>query len=163
MMERLVLATPEPAVGDPDLAIADGRLQDVHPVRPAERTRWSELTISYVLRSGVLVSLALIVAGVVVMFLQHPTYLHSAADYSRLTSPAARAPNTLGEVIRGVVDFRGEALIMFGLLVLLATPVLRVAISVLLFLAQRDATYALITSAVLLVLLTSLLLGRAGQ
>ena len=47
-----------------------------------------------------------------------------------------------------------------GLLVLMATPVMRVAVSVLAFIHHRDRTYALITAAVLCLLLLSLVLGR---
>ena len=42
------------------------------------------------------------------------------------------------------------------------TPVVRVAVSILAFRAQRDRTYVLITSAVLVLLLLSFVLGRAG-
>ena len=47
-----------------------------------------------------------------------------------------------------------------GLLVLMATPVVRVAVSAVAFIQHRDRTYALITSAVLCLLLLSLVLGR---
>jgi uncharacterized membrane protein len=40
------------------------------------------------------------------------------------------------------------------------TPVLRVALSILLFLAQRDRTYVLITSTVLLLFLISFVIGK---
>ena len=49
-----------------------------------------------------------------------------------------------------------------GLLLLILTPVVRVAVSILAFRAQRDRTYVLITSAVLVLLLLSFVLGRAG-
>ena len=49
-----------------------------------------------------------------------------------------------------------------GLLVLIATPVLRVAASVVLFAIQKDWTYTLITAVVLSLLVLSLVLGAAG-
>jgi uncharacterized membrane protein len=49
---------------------------------------------------------------------------------------------------------------MLGLLVLIATPILRVIGSTLAFLYERDWRYALITFVVLLVVTLSLLLGR---
>jgi uncharacterized membrane protein len=116
-----------------------------------------------VLRAGVLLSLAAIVAGVVLTFAQNPSYLHSAGSYRHLTSRRAPIPHSINTVIDGVSRFRGEAVVAFGLLILLATPVLRVAISIVLFLTRRDATYAAITSAVLAVLIASFLLGKAGQ
>jgi len=49
-----------------------------------------------------------------------------------------------------------------GLLVLIATPVLRVALSVVGFALQRDWVYVGLTVLVLLVLLGSFLVGKAG-
>lgn len=51
---------------------------------------------------------------------------------------------------------------MAGLLVLIATPILRVAVSIVAFLQMRDRVFAGITTVVLLLLVTSLSLGRAG-
>jgi uncharacterized membrane protein len=53
----------------------------------------------------------------------------------------------------------GPGLIQLGLLVLLATPLVRVAFSVLAFALQRDRTYVVVTSIVLAVLLYSLAAG----
>ncbi|MGD9634012.1 MAG: DUF1634 domain-containing protein, partial [Pirellulales bacterium] len=76
--------------------------------------------------------------------------------------PGAAFPRTLSEVAAGAAAFRGQAIIVAGLLILIATPVVRVAISVLVFLEQRDYTFALITATVLTILIISFALGRAG-
>lgn len=55
-----------------------------------------------------------------------------------------------------MLDGRGRALIQLGLLLLIATPVSRVAFSVFAFERQRDWTYVGITLAVLAVLVYSL-------
>jgi uncharacterized membrane protein len=49
-----------------------------------------------------------------------------------------------------------------GLLVLVATPVLRVAASIGLFALQRDRAFVAVTSLVLALLVTSFVLGKAG-
>ena len=49
-----------------------------------------------------------------------------------------------------------------GLLVLIATPVLRVAVSILAFWQEGDRKFVLITSVVLALLLASFLLGKVG-
>ena len=51
---------------------------------------------------------------------------------------------------------RGRAIIQLGLLLLIATPVARVAFSLVAFLRERDRAYVLITSFVLALLLVSL-------
>jgi uncharacterized membrane protein len=121
-----------------------------------------ELVISYLLRGGVILSVALIMLGVVVMFVRHPDYLTSKAELDRLVSPGAAFPHALADVATGLGEFRGRTIVTLGLLVLIATPVLRVAASVVLFAIQKDWTYTLITATVLSLLLLSLALGGSG-
>ena len=128
---------------------------------PAESTHLSraEAWISITLRTGVLVSLALILVGTLVTFTHHPQYLASQTDLARLTTPGAAFPRTLAEVATGLAAFCGQAIVVLGLVVLIATPVLRVAISVLVFLEDRDLPFVCITTTVLLILIASFLLG----
>ncbi len=69
-----------------------------------------------------------------------------------LDSPDTR----LGDVLRGVSALRPFAVIELGVLLLIATPIMRVAASVLLFFQEGDRVYTAITLAVLLILLWSL-------
>ena len=121
-----------------------------------------ELLISWLLVGGVVTSMATVLLGLLLMFVHHPDYLQSAADLQRLTTPGAAFPNTLGEVARGVVAGSGQAVVVLGLLLLIATPILRVAVSLVGFALQRDRTYTVICAVVLIVLLISFLLGKAG-
>lgn len=121
-----------------------------------------ELLISGLLRTGVLLSLAFVVSGMVLSFIHHPDYLSSAEALVRLTAPEHTA-RTLAEVIAGAAAVRGQAFVMVGLLLLIATPVLRVALSLVLFQRQGDRTFTRLTALVLGLLLLSFLLGRAGE
>ena len=76
-----------------------------------------------------------------------------------LTAPGAHYPNTLAGVIDGLRRFDGESIVMAGLLVLIATPVARVALSIVIFIIARDRWYSAITTAVLLILLVSFAIG----
>jgi uncharacterized membrane protein len=127
-----------------------------------DRVRRVELAISSLLRIGVLTSLLVVLAGTVVTFVHHPHYLSSRHDLVPLTKPGAEFPHTVPSVIRGLEHSQGRAIVMAGLLLLIATPVLRVAISVLAFVYQRDRTFVVITTVVLALLLTSFVLGRGG-
>ncbi len=118
-----------------------------------------ELLISWLLVGGVALSMATVLLGLALMFLHHPQYLKSAADLQRLTAPGAAFPNTMGDVARGVVAGRGQAVVALGLLLLIATPILRVAVSLLGFALLRDRAYTVICAVVLIVLLISFLLG----
>lgn len=126
------------------------------------RVRKTELLISALLRVGVLASLTVIVAGTVVSFVRHPDYVSSPAELQRLTAPGAAFPRTVGEVVDGLAQFRGRAIVVAGLLLLIATPVARVGVSTLAFLYQGDRAFVLITAVVFALLLLSFFLGRAG-
>jgi uncharacterized membrane protein len=127
---------------------------------PSPAVRKVELAISTTLRVGVITSIVIITAGMVVSFVHHPDYFRDRADLQRLTAPGAAFPHTLCDVIAGVEDMRGQAIVAVGLLVLLITPVVRVAISVLAFLFERDHAFTIITIIVLALLLLSFVLGR---
>jgi uncharacterized membrane protein len=129
---------------------------------PEERVRRVELLISYLLRIGVVSSLTIVVAGLLLSFLHHTSYVSSPEDLRHLTQPGAAFPHTLADVITGLRDFRGQAVVMVGLLLLIATPILRVAVSVFVFVHQRDWAFVAITLVVLALLLTSFVLGKAG-
>ncbi len=121
-----------------------------------------ELLISTLLRTGVLTSIAIIAAGTIISFVHHPSYLRSVEEVRRLTQPGAAFPRTLRQVYDGLFDFRGQAFVALGLVLLIATPVARVAVSVLIFIAERDRIFTLVTSIVLALLLLSFVLGRVA-
>ena len=129
------------------------------PARDA-RVRQAELILSTVLRTGVGASLLVIVGGCLVTFFHHPGYLSSPADLGGLTDPGVLPPHSVRDVLRGLASLQGQSIVAAGLLLLILTPVARVAVSILAFRAQRDRPYVLITSAVLALLLISFLLGR---
>ncbi|HEX7078089.1 MAG TPA: DUF1634 domain-containing protein [Candidatus Eisenbacteria bacterium] len=120
-----------------------------------------EEAVLVVLRAGVLGSLALVVIGMAVSLFHHPDYWGDATALPRLLRPSDGA-HTLRDVGTRVLAFKGQAIAMLGLLVLIATPVLRVAVSVRHFARVRDRAYTWLTAIVLGLLLLSFLIGRAG-
>ncbi|NPC86234.1 DUF1634 domain-containing protein, partial [Pyxidicoccus fallax] len=119
-----------------------------------------ELLISDLLRYGVLLSLSLVTLGTLVTFLRHPDYLVSSEALQRLTAPHP-VPHGLRDVVVGAMAARGQSFVMAGLLVMMAVPVMRVGLSLLIFRQQRDTVYVAITTAVLALLGLSFLLGAA--
>ena len=118
--------------------------------------------IATILRVGVLSSLAVMLIGMAVTFIRHPEYFAKSPTLGTLTSPNAHFPNTLVDVASGVAHGHGQAIVMAGLLLLIATPVARVALSAYVFVKVRDRLYAAITFAVLVILLISFGVGRVG-
>jgi uncharacterized membrane protein len=128
--------------------------------KAAARVRKAELLISNILRIGLATSLVIIVSGTLLSFVHHPDYVSAPSELQRLTQPGAAFPHTIAEVVDGVANLRGQAIVVIGLLVLLATPVARVAVSIFAFMYQRDRVFVALTAAVLFLLLLSFVLGR---
>ena len=126
------------------------------------KVRAVELLISRLLRAGVVTSLAVIVSGTVLSFVHHPEYLSSPPALPRLTSPGAAILRTPRDVLQGLIHLRGQAVVVVGLLLLVATPVLRVAVSILGFVYERDPAFVAVTSVVLALLILSFILGKAA-
>ncbi len=136
------------------------------PVPPRQRAFPTEEIISWILRVGVSASALLILAGVLLLLVTGSTgYTGSVSDLAGLVqynqNRLAAFPTTPGDVLLGLAQFKSYAFIALGLLLLIATPVIRVAASVVIFLLERDYAYVLITLVVLVVLVVSFLLGKA--
>jgi uncharacterized membrane protein len=67
---------------------------------------------------------------------------------------------TLSGIVKDALAFRGRGLIQLGLLLLIATPIARVAFSVVAFVIQRGRPYVVVTLIVLAVLIYSLTGGH---
>lgn len=118
-----------------------------------------EALIGWVLRAGVLISVSVVVIGLVLTFIHHPEYVSSEDALRQLIDPARRQLDSRAGVWGGLLQMRGQAIVMLGLLLLIATPVMRVAASIFIFARERDRLYIAITTLVLLLLLTSFFLG----
>ncbi len=138
------------------------------PGNSAGRAKFStEEIIGWILRIGVTASALLVVAGVILLFVEHSTgYPGSLDDLSTLLhyghTRTTLFPTSPGDVFSGLAQLKPFALIALGLVLLIATPVLRVAASVVIFLLERDYAYVFITLLVLVILLVSFLLGKAS-
>lgn len=123
---------------------------------------WVDVAISRLLRGGVTISIAIVLCGVLLTFLHHPTYLSSRPALGQLTGPRAVFPHTISAVLHGAALRQGQAIVMIGLLFLIATPVARVAFSIVVFALQGDRLYVAITTTVLVLLVISFMAGAAG-
>jgi uncharacterized membrane protein len=118
--------------------------------------RWSderlEGILGTVLRWGVTAAAAVVAVGAVVFLVrhgsEHPQYQVFRGEPSDL--------KTVAGIVRDAFAGRGRGLIQLGLLLLVATPVTRVVLSVAVFALQGDRRYVLITLIVLVVLLSGL-------
>jgi uncharacterized membrane protein len=109
-----------------------------------------ELAVSRWLRVGVLISAAVIILGLILFFIQ------GSSGY-----PGDYYPHSLPEIFNGTIHMKPYAVITTGLILLILTPVLRVAISIWVFVREGDKLYVIITSIVLIILIVSFALGKA--
>ena len=116
-----------------------------------------DVVIGLLLRYGVLLSAGVVFAGGIWYLLQYGT---TPPGYHVFRAEPEYLRHLRG-IVSGLPGFRGRRLIQLGLVMLIATPVARVAFSVVAFLLQRDRAYVVITLIVLAVLLFSLT-GRAS-
>jgi uncharacterized membrane protein len=109
-----------------------------------------DLAISRMLRAGVSLAALVVLTGAILYLLQAhgraPDYVH----FHGVPSPPDRIPPLL---IDHHLDSRN--IIRLGILLLIATPVMRVAYCVYSFAAQKDKIYVVVSSVVLIVLLYS--------
>lgn len=120
-----------------------------------------ELAISDVLSWGIVASLSLIIGGILLCFKPSGGY-GAGGGTSQVLAQGHDIPRTASGFARSLAHWDGTAVIYAGLFLLIATPVIRVAVSVWAFIAVRDRTYVVITSVVLALLLGSFFLGKAG-
>jgi uncharacterized membrane protein len=115
-----------------------------------------ERVIGNLLRWGVILAAAVVLAGGVIYLAR---YGSTIPDYRVFRGEPSDLRNVSG-IVTGAGSWHSRGVILFGLLLLIATPVARVAFSVVAFALQRDRTYVVVTLIVLAVLLYSL--TRAG-
>ena len=108
------------------------------------------------LRTGVILAAAFVLAGGVVFLARHPTPVTNYHVFQGEPEELRTVPGIFHEALA----FHGRGLIQLGLLILIATPIARVAFSVVAFLYQRDWTYVVVTLIVLGLLVYSLLGGH---
>jgi uncharacterized membrane protein len=116
-----------------------------------------EILIGQLLRAGVMLSAFIVVLGGSVYLVRHGD---APADYRVFRGEPADLRSVTG-IVRNALALRGRGIIQLGLLVLIATPVARVAFSIFGFAQEHDRLYVGITIIVLLVLIYSLM-GSPG-
>lgn len=110
-----------------------------------------EEIISYLLRAGVLMSALLVLGGGVIFLVRHGA---EVPDYKTFRGE----PEEL-RTVRGLLSIdtiaHGRGVIQLGLVLLILTPIARVAFSLVAFILERDWIYVAVSAIVLGLLLYS--------
>lgn len=120
-----------------------------------------DLFIGKLLRYGVILSCIVTTIGGILYVIQHhgsiPDY--SPTPFGEEFSGAAHYLRSFSSILEGAFALDGAAIIQLGVMILIATPVLRVAISVFAFLFEKDYLYVVITLIVLAIIIANMVLG----
>lgn len=114
--------------------------------------------IGWILRTGVLLSMLIVAFGGVVYLYRHG---HSVISYVQFKG-VPEFVHTPSGIWHGILTFRGRAIIQAGIILLIATPVLRIIVSGIGFILEKDYLYTGISLLVLLIIIFSALTGHGG-
>jgi uncharacterized membrane protein len=119
--------------------------------------KWSDRKIEEIvgslLRTGVMTSAAVVLVGAFIYLIRHG---RSPADYHVFRGEPSDL-RTLSGIFHSALTLRGRGIVQLGLVLLIFTPVARVAFSIWGFAEEHDRMYVIFTSIVLVILLYSLL------
>jgi uncharacterized membrane protein len=122
------------------------------PIPEQNFERW----IGNLLRTGLALAVVVVLAGGVAFLLKHG---HAPTDYRTFQRQPAIYRTPQG-IVKAAVHGDAVAVIQLGLLLLIATPIARVALSLGFFARAGDRLYVVVTLIVLLVLLGSVAAGH---
>jgi len=119
---------------------------------PESTDRHMEVILAYLLRTGVILSAVVVAVGGLAFLIRHggatPQYHAFRGEPADLRS--------LSGIVADALALSSLGWIQLGLILLILTPIARVAFSVFAFARQRDRAYVVITLIVLALLLYSL-------
>jgi uncharacterized membrane protein len=129
--------------------------------------------LSLVLRGGVIISASIIAFGMILFLLTGqsgyatvsgtgPSEVNQYLSFHGSGNGQLYFPTNPLEIWQGVIALKPFAVIMLGLVLLIATPVLNVLVAAIEFIQQRNRAFTLISLFVLAVLILSFFLGKAG-
>ena len=112
-----------------------------------------ENIVGNLLRAGVSLSAFVVLFGAIIYLVRHGS---APADYRVFHGEPSEFKSLRG-ILHSAFTFHGQGIIQLGLVLLIATPVARVAFAIWGFAAEGDRLYMIFTGIVLTVLLYSLL------
>lgn len=117
-----------------------------------------EMFIGQQLRWGVITSSIIAFIGGIIYLVNYGTGIPSYTQFNGAPEYVRHLPG----ILNGVSQFDGRAIIQLGVVILLATPITRIAFSILAFAMEKDKLYVVITLIVLSVIGFSIFSGLGG-
>jgi uncharacterized membrane protein len=117
-----------------------------------------QLLLGQVLRMGTVISISIVFLGGVIYLYRHG---HSIANYKTFIGIPGFVQHA-GSLFYGAFTLKGQAIIQLGIILLIATPILRVIFSAIGFVLEKDYMYLAISLLVLFIIFISTISGHAG-
>lgn len=111
-----------------------------------------QLILGNLLRIGVILSMSIVLIGGLLYLITNGDML---TNYSKFKAEEAGL-TSIPAILSGLKDWNGKAIIQFGILLLIFTPISRVILSVFSFLLEKDYLYVAIGLLVLSIIMFSL-------
>jgi len=115
-----------------------------------------QLLLGRVLRAGTIISVSIVFLGGVIYLSNHG---QAIADYSVFKGIPAFIKHA-GSLVSGAFVLKGQAVMQLGIILLIATPILRVIFSTVGFVLVKDHLYTGISLLVLLIIFMSMMSGQ---
>ncbi|HVZ77889.1 MAG TPA: DUF1634 domain-containing protein [Gemmatimonadaceae bacterium] len=136
-------------------------MEPLDPVTAAHRAKLTDHEVDQIigrlLQVGVLLAALVVLVGGAMFLREHGA---TVADF-RAFVPGTSELRSLSGIIHGALAGDSAAITQLGLVLLIATPVARVALTLVAFLYQRDRLYVAVTTLVLALLVYGLVWGKA--
>ncbi|WP_316799881.1 DUF1634 domain-containing protein [Pedobacter frigidisoli] len=116
-----------------------------------------QVILGTMLRAGVVISMAIVLVGGFI-FLFHNQ--GSLTDY-RVFKPELAKFSSIIKIFKGIPSLEGDAIIQFGILMLIFTPIARIIFAIISFFIEKDYLYVLIGFIILTIITISLSGGLA--
>lgn len=117
-----------------------------------------QVIIGLLLRWGVIISMSVVFLGGLIYVSRHG---HETASYNHFKGEPTYL-KTIKGIWQNTFNVKGRAIIQLGILLLIATPIARVLLSVFSFMIEKDYLYIAITLIVLGIIMFSMLSGIGG-
>lgn len=111
-----------------------------------------QVLLGTLLRAGVIISMSIVLVGGVI-FLIHNN--GAITDYKVFT-PELSKFSSITEIFAGLLTMQGDAIVQFGVLMLIFTPIARIIFAIFSFSLEKDYLYVLIGFIILAIIAVSL-------
>ncbi len=111
-----------------------------------------QLILGTLLRAGVIISMGIVLVGGVIFLIHNKGVI---TDY-KVFKPELAKFSSISAIFKGVLTLQGDAVVQFGILMLIFTPIARIVFAIFSFLVERDYLYVLIGFIILAIITISL-------